>query len=102
MEEARTFFNRVDNDLGKSFGKLDSGTRPLSSEDRLRILHDFSGPATSSIFTSIWLKPSGRATTLRTISARMGSNSKPTISRWAARWAASFSSGSLPAISWIA
>ena len=50
VEEARTFFNRVDNDLGKSFGKLDSGTRPLSSSDRLRILHDFFRPGDEQYF----------------------------------------------------
>jgi hypothetical protein len=50
VEEAHTFFNRVDNDLGKSFGKLDSGTRPLSSTDRLRILHDFFRPGDEQCF----------------------------------------------------
>lgn len=50
IEEARTFFTRVDNDLGKSFGKLDSGARPLSNSDRLRILHDFFRPGDEQYF----------------------------------------------------
>ncbi len=41
IEEARTFFKRVDIDLSKSFGRLDSGAKPLDSHDRLRIFHDF-------------------------------------------------------------
>lgn len=45
IEEARTFFKRVDIDLGKSFGKLDSGAKALDNHERLRIFHDFSAPA---------------------------------------------------------
>ncbi len=44
IEEARTFFKRVDIDLGKSFGKLDSGAKALDNHDRLRIFHDFFRP----------------------------------------------------------
>lgn len=50
IEDARTFFNRVDNDLGKSFGKLDSGARSLSQDERLRILHDFFRPGEEQYF----------------------------------------------------
>ena len=44
IDEARTFFKRVDIDLSKSFGKLDSGAKPLDTHERLRIFHDFFRP----------------------------------------------------------
>ncbi len=44
IDEARTFFKRVDIDLSKSFGKLDSGAKPLDNHERLRIFHDFFRP----------------------------------------------------------
>lgn len=50
IEEARTFFNRMDNDLGKSFSKLDSAAKPLESHDRLRIFHDFFRPGEEQHF----------------------------------------------------
>ena len=51
IEEARTFFHRVDTDLGKSFGKLDSGAKPLDNQDRLRIFHDFFRPGGEQYFS---------------------------------------------------
>ena len=51
VEEARTFFARVDNDLGKNFSRLDSAVRPLSNHDRLRIFHDFFRPGEESTFS---------------------------------------------------
>ena len=45
IDEARTFFKRVDIDLSKSFGKLDSGAKPLDNHERLRIFHDFFRPS---------------------------------------------------------
>lgn len=51
VEEARTYFHRVDADLGKNFGRLDSGARPLDNHDRLRILHDFFRPGEEDYFT---------------------------------------------------
>lgn len=50
IEEARTFFHRVDADLGKTFGKLDSGARPLENQARLRIFHDFFRPGEEQHF----------------------------------------------------
>lgn len=50
IEEARTFFHRVDTDLGKSFGKLDSGAKPLDNHERLRIFHDFFRPGEEQYF----------------------------------------------------
>ncbi|UBS62910.1 DUF87 domain-containing protein [Flavonifractor plautii] len=40
-EEARAFFHRVDADLSKNLGRLDSGAKALDTYERLRILHDF-------------------------------------------------------------
>ncbi|HWS41810.1 MAG TPA: DUF87 domain-containing protein, partial [Pseudoflavonifractor sp.] len=50
IEEAQTFFNRVDNDLGKGFGKLDSAAHSLDNYDRLRIFHDFFRPGEEQYF----------------------------------------------------
>ena len=44
MDEARTFFHRVDADLSKNFGRLESGAKALDNQDRLRIFHDFFRP----------------------------------------------------------
>lgn len=41
IDEARSFFNRVESDLAANFGKLSSGVRPLDINTRLRIFHDF-------------------------------------------------------------
>lgn len=49
MEEARTFFHRVDADLGKNFGRLESAAKALDNQERLRIFHDFSVPAKKNI-----------------------------------------------------
>lgn len=51
IEETRAYFRRVDTNLSKSFGRLDSGARPLSNHDRLRILHDFFRPGEEQYFT---------------------------------------------------
>lgn len=51
IEESRAYFRRVDANLSKSFGRLDSGARPVSSHDRLRILHDFFRPGEEQYFT---------------------------------------------------
>ena len=50
IEEARTFFSRVDADLSKSFGGLSSVARPLENHDRLRILHDIFQPGYEQYF----------------------------------------------------
>ncbi len=44
IEDARSFFNRVDADLTKSFNSLSSNLRPLNNSERLRILHDIFNP----------------------------------------------------------
>ena len=51
IEAARSFFRRAEGDLAKSFGRLDSGARPLSGEDRLRVLHDFFRPGEERYFS---------------------------------------------------
>lgn len=50
IEESRTFFRRVDTDLGKNFGRLESGARPLDNQERLRIFHDFFRPGEEEQF----------------------------------------------------
>ncbi|MCI9403652.1 MAG: DUF87 domain-containing protein [Oscillospiraceae bacterium] len=45
VEEARTYFHRVDADLAKNLERLDSGARFLDNHERLRILHDFFRPS---------------------------------------------------------
>ena len=50
IEETRSYFRRVDGNLSKSFGRLDSGARALSNHDRLRILHDFFRPGEEAYF----------------------------------------------------
>ena len=37
--------------MAKSFGRLDSGAKPLSGEDRLRVLHDFFRPGEEQYFS---------------------------------------------------
>ncbi len=44
IEETRAYFRRMDDTLAKGFGKLDSVARPVSLQDRLRLLHDFFRP----------------------------------------------------------
>lgn len=50
VEEARTYFHRVDADLSKNLGRLDSGARLLDNHERLRILHDFFRPGEEQYF----------------------------------------------------
>jgi hypothetical protein len=51
IEDSRAYFRRVDDNLSKSFGRLDSGARPISNHDRLRLLHDFFRPGEEQYFT---------------------------------------------------
>ena len=51
IEETWTYFRRVDANLSKGFGRLDSGAKPLTTHDRLRILHDFFRPGEEQYFT---------------------------------------------------
>ena len=41
VDEARTFFDRVTNDITSRLSKLDSRSEELDAVERLRILHDF-------------------------------------------------------------
>lgn len=50
IEDSRAYFRRVDGNLSKSFGRLDSGARAISNGDRLRILHDFFRPGEEPYF----------------------------------------------------
>ena len=51
IEDTRAYFRRVEGDLTKSFGRLDSGARAITNHDRLRILHDFFRPGEEQYFT---------------------------------------------------
>ena len=51
VEEARTFFHRVDADLAKNLGQLDSGARVLDTHERLRILHSFFRPGEEQYYS---------------------------------------------------
>lgn len=51
IEASRTYFRRVETDLTKSFGRLDSGARAISNQDRLRILHGFFRPGEEPYFS---------------------------------------------------
>ena len=51
IDETRAYFRRVDGNLAKSFGRLDSGAQAISNHDRLRILHDFFRPGEEQYFT---------------------------------------------------
>lgn len=51
IEDTRAYFRRVDGNLSKSFGRLDSGARAISNYERLRLLHDFFRPGEEQYFT---------------------------------------------------
>ena len=51
IEETRSYFRRVDGNLTKSLGRLDSTAREVANHDRLRILHDFFRPGEEQYFT---------------------------------------------------
>ena len=51
IEDTRSYFRRVEANLTKTFGRLDSGARPISCHDRLRIFHDFFRPGEEQHFT---------------------------------------------------
>lgn len=51
IEDTRSYFRRVEGNLTKSFGRLDSGARPISCHDRLRLFHDFFRPGEEQSFT---------------------------------------------------
>lgn len=50
IEEARAYFRRIDADLSKNFGQLDSAARPIENQERLRIFHDFFRPGWEEYF----------------------------------------------------
>ena len=49
-DEARAFFHRVDADLSKNLGRLDSGAKALDAYERLRIFHDFIRPGEEQFY----------------------------------------------------
>ena len=51
IEGTRSYFRRVDGNLTKSLGRLDSTAREVANHDRLRILHDFFRPGEEQYFT---------------------------------------------------
>ena len=99
MEEARTFFHRVDADLGKNFGRLESGAKALDNQERLRIFHDFFRPGEEEHFWFDLSDAMKKDMTSGITSARMGCASKQTTSRWAAKLAVFCFCGTMPATS---
>ena len=53
IEETRSYFRRVDGNLTKSLGRLDSTAREVANHDRLRILHDFFRPGEEQYYSRI-------------------------------------------------
>ncbi len=51
LDESRGYFRRVEGNLEKSFGRLDSSIRAVNYHERLRILHDFFRPGEEQEFT---------------------------------------------------
>ena len=50
IEDSRTWFRRVGEALNNSFDRLDSGARPISAHERLRLIHDFFRPGEEQHF----------------------------------------------------
>lgn len=92
IEETRSYFRRVDGNLTKSLGRLDSTAREVASHDRLRILHDFFRPGEEQYLPLTRQRRSDTASTSKTWFARTVSPSKPDILRWAVSTGASCSS----------
>lgn len=51
IEESRAYFRRVEGNLTKSLGRLDSSIHPSGNYERLRLLHDFFRPGEEQYFT---------------------------------------------------
>ena len=51
IEENRAYFRRVEGNLSKSLGRLDSSIHPSGNYERLRLLHDFFRPGEEQYFT---------------------------------------------------
>lgn len=49
-EEARTFFHRIENEIGRQFDRMGSSISPVDAHERLRILHDFFRPGEELFF----------------------------------------------------
>ena len=54
VEEARAYFHRLDADLAKSLGQLDTGARILDNLSGCVSFTTFSGPAMSNISGLTW------------------------------------------------
>ncbi len=51
IEESRAYFRRVEGNLSKSLGRLDSSIYPSGNYERLRLLHDFFRPGEEQYFS---------------------------------------------------
>lgn len=51
IADNRLFFSRMNDDLTRSFSRLNTSIAPLSNHDRLRIFHDFFRPGEEANFT---------------------------------------------------
>lgn len=50
ISDSRAYFRRVDGNICKSFGRLDSGAQRIGNYERLRIFHDFFRPGEEQYF----------------------------------------------------
>lgn len=81
IEEARTYFNRVGNDMITHLSKLGSQCIELEAEERLRIFHDFYRVGEESSYHFSIKESCKKDTALRTISAPIQWSLKKTFSR---------------------
>ena len=79
IEDTRAYFRRVDDNLSKNFGRLDSGARPVSGYD----CTTSSVRARNNSLSTTSKMSSERAWTSVTSFARMDCNSRRDILRWA-------------------
>lgn len=84
IDEARTFFARITNDITTHLNHLDSYTEELSAVERLRIFHDFYRVGEETNFRFDLKETSKKAIPSRIIFVLTASSSKKTISLWAA------------------
>lgn len=98
IEDSRAYFRRVDGNLCKSFGRLDSGARAISSHDRLRIFHNFFRPGEEQHFTFDQAAAIRRGVDFRDLICPTACLSRRITLRWAASLAGYCFSRTMPAM----
>ncbi len=83
IDEARTFFARVINDIHTHLAHVGSHGEELSAAERLRVFHDFYRVARKFISVSISRKPCEKGIASPITSARIASSLARTILSWA-------------------